>query len=425
MGKKKIAFHTLGCKLNFSETSTIARQFQDDFVKVGFNDMPDIFVIHTCSVTEHTNKKCRDVINKAVKQNPFAIIAVIGCYAQLKPDEIRNIPGVNIVLGGNEKFNLYEHIKDYINNSRTSVIIDNKQEDKFISSYSIGDRTRSFLKIQDGCDYYCAYCTVPHARGKSRSDTIENTIRIAKEIASTDVKEIILTGVNIGDYGKNHNETFYNLLCELDKIDGIDRFRISSIEPNLLTDEIIHFVAKSKKFMPHFHIPLQSGSDKILKAMNRRYNRDLFSGKINMINSNINNCFIGIDVIVGLPGETEDDFAETYNYLNDLEFSCLHVFSYSERENTKAIKMKESVPNSLRKKRSIALLELSEQKKIKFYNKNIPSNVEVLFESTNNSGYMYGFTRNYIKVKRPYSKELVNKIHRMELSGVDNNGNAV
>ena len=421
---KKVAFYTLGCKLNFSETSTIARLFEKGgYAKVGFDESPDVFVINTCSVTDNADSKCRNVVRKALRSNTNAFVAVVGCYAQLKPQEIAGIPGVDMVLGANEKFDILNYINSAEKKSET--IIRNteiKKVKEFVAGYSLGDRTRSFLKVQDGCDYFCSFCTIPLARGTSRSATIEETVKTAKEVAATDVKEVVLTGVNIGDFGKKTEETFFNLIKELDKIEGIERFRISSIEPNLLSDEIIEFVAVSKKFVPHFHIPLQSGSDKILKLMRRRYERELYFNRVKKIKRLMPDCCIGVDVIVGFPSETEKDFLETYNFLNELEVSYLHVFTYSERENTTAIRIKEVVLKEERAKRSKMLHILSEKKKRHFYEQNIGKEKTVLWESENDNGLMQGFTENYIKVKTEYNSELINELMPIKLAEIDRDG---
>ncbi len=414
---KKVAFHTFGCKLNFSETSTVARTMMEaGFAKVDFSDSADVYVFNTCSVTELADKKCKQVIKKAIKQNPQAYIVVTGCFAQLKPDDIAHIEGVDLVLGSNEKFDILQYIEDVNKAKEAHVHTGNISKNKvFQPSYSFGDRTRCFLKIQDGCDYYCSYCTIPFARGRSRSNTISATIEQAKEAAKAGAKEIILTGVNIGDFGKDHNESFFGLIQELDKIESIQRFRISSIEPNLLTDEIISFVSKSKRFMPHFHIPLQSGSDKVLKLMKRKYSTDLFKNKIETINRIIPSAFIGVDVIVGVRGECETDFQKTYNFLESLKISQLHVFTYSERPNTQALKIDDAVPIPTRKARSKILHQLSDQKTKAFYKNFINQEMDVLFEKSENNGNMSGFTENYIKTEIQFDPELSNKIRRVKL----------
>ena len=421
---KRIALHTLGCKLNFSETATISRDFiQHGFEKVDYRDKADIYVLNTCSVTENADKEARKLIRQAKRRNPDSTVAVIGCYAQLKPNDIAIIDGVDIVLGAEEKFNLLNHLDGIDLNGGTQVIqseIDHVH--KFTPSYSSGERTRSFLKVQDGCDYTCSFCTIPLARGESRSDTIENTMKIAREVAKTDSREIVLTGVNIGDFGKGTSESFFDLVQQLDMLDGIDRIRISSIEPNLLTNEIIEFCAESNKFMPHFHVPLQSGSDKILGAMRRRYKRDLYEERTEKINSIIPDVCIGVDVIVGFPGETDDDFLDTYNFLNELNISYLHVFTYSERENTDAAKMGEVVSKEKRAERSKMLHILSDKKRRYFHEKFINQNRPVLFENMKN-GKLLGHTDNYIQIQVDGGFDLINTIHPVKL--ILNHGAAV
>ncbi len=421
---KRVAFHTLGCKLNFSETATISRDFlSHGFEKVNYRDKADIYVLNTCSVTENADKEARKFIRQAKQRNPNSSVAVIGCYAQLKPNDIAAIDGVDIVLGAEEKFNLLNHLDSINLNGSTKVIqseID--QVHKFTPSYSSAERTRSFLKIQDGCDYTCSFCTIPLARGQSRSDTISNTLRVAKEVAETDTREIVLTGVNIGDYGKGSNETLFDLIKQLDLLDGIDRIRISSIEPNLLTNEIIEFCASSKKFMPHFHVPLQSGSDKILGAMRRRYKRDLYVNRVTRIKQTIADACIGVDVIVGFPGETEKDFLDTYNFLNELDISYLHVFTYSERPNTDAIEMSEIVSKEIRRERSKMLHILSDKKRRFFHDQFISKFRPVLFENMKN-GKLLGHTDNYIQIQMEGGPELINSIHSVKL--VDNHGTVV
>jgi len=421
---KRVAFHTLGCKLNFSETSTISRDFlSHGFEKVNYRDKADIYVLNTCSVTENADKEARKFIRQAKQRNPNSSVAVIGCYAQLKPNDIAAIDGVDIVLGAEEKFNLLNHLDSINLNGSTKVIqseID--QVHKFTPSYSSAERTRSFLKIQDGCDYTCSFCTIPLARGQSRSDTISNTLKVAKEVAETDTREIVLTGVNIGDYGKGSNETFFDLIQQLDLLDGIDRIRISSIEPNLLTNEIIEFCASSQKFMPHFHVPLQSGSDKILGAMRRRYKRDLYVNRVTRIKQTIADACIGVDVIVGFPGETEKDFLDTYNFLNELDISYLHVFTYSERPNTDAIEMSEIVSKEIRRERSKMLHILSDKKRRFFHDQFISKYRPVLFENMKN-GKLLGHTDNYIQIQMEGGSELINSIHSVKL--VDNHGTVV
>ena len=421
---KRVAFHTLGCKLNFSETATISRDFlRHGFEKVNYRDKADIYVLNTCSVTENADKEARKFIRQAKQRNPNSSVAVIGCYAQLKPNDIAAIDGVDIVLGAEEKFNLLNHLDSINLNGSTKVIqseIDHVH--KFTPSYSSSERTRSFLKIQDGCDYTCSFCTIPLARGQSRSDTISNTLKVAKEVAETDTREIVLTGINIGDYGKGSSETFFDLIQQLDLLDGIDRIRISSIEPNLLTNEIIEFCASSKKFMPHFHVPLQSGSDKILGAMRRRYKRDLYVNRVTRIKQTIADACIGVDVIVGFPGETEKDFLDTYNFLNELDISYLHVFTYSERPNTDAIEMSEIVSKEIRRERSKMLHILSDKKRRFFHDQFISKYRPVLFENMKN-GKLSGHTDNYIQVQMEGGSELINSIHSIKL--VDNHGTVV
>jgi threonylcarbamoyladenosine tRNA methylthiotransferase MtaB len=428
---KKVAFYTLGCKLNFSETSTIARLFENNGIaQVDFFEKPDIYVINTCSVTDYADKKCRNLVRKALNHNPDAFIAVIGCYAQLKPDEIAKIEGVDIVLGAAEKFNILEHIeKNEAINKQTATVYSSAIKDvkEFVPAYSFGDRTRSFLKVQDGCDYFCSFCTIPLARGTSRSASIENTVKKAKEVAAKGIKEIVLTGVNIGDFGKNSGETFLELIQKLDNITGVERFRISSIEPNLLSDEIIRFVAGSQKFVPHFHIPLQSGSDKILKLMRRRYDTELYKNRITYIKSLMPDCCIGVDVIVGFPGETENDFNDTCNFITGLDASYLHVFTYSERENTTATRMTDVVPQNERNRRNKVLQIISEKMKRKFYSAHIGQVRPVLFENgeAEAEDFIYGFTDNYIKVKTKRNNELINNITPVLLSGLDGNGEMI
>lgn len=420
---KKIAFYTLGCKLNFSETSTISRQFENGgYEKTEFENAADVYVINTCSVTDHADTKCRNIVRQALRNNPDAFIAVVGCYAQLKPGEIAEIPGVDIVLGANEKFNLLQYIEE---NKRENVGIhacEIKETKEFIPSWSAGDRTRSFLKVQDGCDYFCAFCTIPLARGFSRSENIEKTLQFAKEAIATGVKEIVLTGVNIGDFGNGTNENLLQLIKKLDQLEGVERFRISSIEPNLLADEIIEFVASSRKFVPHFHIPLQSGSDKILASMRRRYESKLYTDRVEKIKQLMPDACIGADVIVGFPGETEEDFLQTYSFLNELDVAYLHVFTYSERDNTTALRINEIVPVEERKRRNKMLTILSEKKKRYFYEQNEGKVVKVLFEQENIDGMISGFTENYIRVKTQYDEALVNQLVKIKLTEIDNDG---
>ncbi|MBU3659260.1 MAG: tRNA (N(6)-L-threonylcarbamoyladenosine(37)-C(2))-methylthiotransferase MtaB [Flavobacteriales bacterium] len=423
---KKVAFYTLGCKLNFSETSTIARLFEDvGFAKVEFEETPDVYVINTCSVTENADKKCKQLVKRAQKVNPEAFIVIVGCYAQLKPEEIAKIHGVDMVLGANEKFNILEHLENKDSKlEKAEVSFDNIKNTKdFVPSYSFGDRTRSFLKVQDGCDYFCTFCTIPLARGKSRNASVAETVLEAKKIAETDVKEVVLTGVNIGDFGQGEGENFFDLIKELDKVEGIDRFRISSIEPNLLSNEIIDFCLKdSKRFVPHFHIPLQSGSDRLLKLMRRKYERALYAERVTQIKSIRPDACIGVDVIVGFPGETDEDFMDSVNFLKDLDISYLHVFTYSERANTGAPKLGEKVPMEVRRERSKQLHLLSDRKKRQFYTENIGTERTVLFEHEEDEGIMYGFTENYVKVKFPYQQELTNTFQKIRLTEIDRDG---
>lgn len=428
---KTAAFHTLGCKLNFAETSTIARQLTSaGYEKVSFDDKANVYVINTCSVTENADRECKLHVKRAMKANPEGLVVILGCYAQLKPEEISQIEGVDLVLGAKEKFNILSYLED-LQKSETQGIVHSCEIDKtdfFIGSYSIGDRTRAFLKVQDGCDYKCTYCTIPLARGISRSDTIENVVKNAQEIAAKGIKEIVLTGVNIGDYGKGefgnkkHEHTFLDLISELDKVDGIERIRISSIEPNLLKDESIELVSKSKSFVPHFHIPLQSGSDELLKKMKRRYLTKLYTDRVAKIREVMPDSCIGVDVIVGFPGETEEEFLKTYNFLNELPISYLHVFTYSERENTEAAEMDGIVPISERKKRNKMLRILSEKKKMAFYQTQIGKTLLVLWEHENKSGLMYGFTENYVRVQKPFDENSINQIEFLKLHKIENDG---
>ena len=422
---KTVAFHTLGCKLNFSETSTIARQLTElGCARVDMESNPDIFVLNTCSVTENADKKCKQLVKKVMQNNPATYVIVIGCYAQLKPKEIADIPGVDLVLGANEKFNIPEYLENAAPKGEVLVKNENiKQTTDFVPSHSIGDRTRSFLKVQDGCDYFCTFCTIPLARGKSRNASIQDTIQEAKKIAKTDVKEIVLTGVNIGDFGQGGEENFEQLIRELDTIEGVERFRISSIEPNLLSDSIIHFCLNdSKRFVPHFHIPLQSGSDLLLKAMRRKYLSDLYANRVHTIKKMNPKTCIGVDVIVGFPGETDEEFMKTYDFLNALPVSYLHVFTYSERANTTAIKMADAVPHNKRKERSRMLHILSEKKKRAFYESVVGDEAEVLIEGQEEGGNLFGFTENYIKVKLPYEETMINTIQKIRLKQIDRDG---
>lgn len=423
---KKVAFYTLGCKLNFSETSSIGRLFQDaGYEPVPFNERADVYVINTCSVTEHADKKCRKVVKEALKYSPEAYITIVGCYAQLKPKEIAEIEGVDMVLGAAEKFNIIEHINELT--KQPKAIIHNEPIETtnvFVPAFSIGDRTRTFLKVQDGCDYSCTFCTIPLARGASRSGYITDIVSQAKEIAASGIKEIVLTGVNIGDFGLHNGvreESFLDLVRALDEVEGIRRFRISSIEPNLLSNDVINFVAASKRFVPHFHMPLQSGSNKILGKMRRRYRRELYAERVKTIKSLMPDCCIGVDVIVGFPGETRADFLETYKFLNELPVSYLHVFTYSERENTIAAQMEGSVPGSSRSDRSKMLHILSDKKRRLFYEEQLGKEGEVLFESDEKKGLMHGFTPNYVKVEIPYDPLLVNEIVAAKLIEISEN----
>ena len=428
---KTAAFHTLGCKLNFAETSTIARQLTGaGYEKVSFDDQAHVYVINTCSVTENADRECKFHVKRAMKANPEGLVVIVGCYAQLKPEEISAIEGVDLVLGAKEKFNILSYLDDLQKTENHGLIhsCEIDEADFFIGSYSIGDRTRAFLKVQDGCDYKCTYCTIPLARGISRSDTIENVVKNAKEIAGKGIKEIVLTGVNIGDYGKGefgnkkHEHTFLDLISELDQVEGIERIRISSIEPNLLKDESIDLVSKSRSFVPHFHIPLQSGSDDLLKLMKRRYLTKLYSERIYKIREVMPDSCIGVDVIVGFPGETEEKFLETYNFLNELPISYLHVFTYSERENTEAVEMDGVVPVPERKKRNKMLRILSEKKKMAFYQTQIGKTLPVLWEHEDKDGIMFGFTENYVRVQKPYDQNSVNQIENLKLNKIESDG---
>ena len=421
---KRIAFHTLGCKVNYSETSSISRDIiKSGFEQVNYKDLADIYVLNTCSVTENANKDARKFVRTVRRKSPNATIAVIGCYAQLKPDEIGEIDGIDIVLGAEEKFNLIDHLDGFELNREKKIFKSNiKFVSDFKSSYSIGERTRSYLKVQDGCNYNCSFCTIPLARGRSRSDTIGNTIKVAKEIASTEVKEIVVSGLNIGDYGSSSDESFSDLIKEMDSLSGIDRIRISSIEPNLLSNEIIELSSISKKLMPHFHIPLQSGSDNILKAMRRRYDTNLYADLIKKIKIKIPDVAIGVDVMVGFPGETEEDFLSTYNFIKKLEISYLHVFTYSERPNTDALNLDKIVSMEKRKERSKILHSLSDEKLLNFYDQFIGQKRPVLFESIKN-GQLIGHSDNYIKIKSNGTPDLINTIQNVDL--LDNDGRYV
>lgn len=427
---KKVAFYTLGCKLNFSETSTIARSFNDEgFVRVDFKEKADIYVINTCSVTENADKRFKSVVKQAQKVNPDAFVAAIGCYAQLKPEELADVTGVDLVLGATEKFKITDYLNDLTKNDFGEVhSCEIEEADFYVGSYSIGDRTRAFLKVQDGCDYKCTYCTIPLARGISRSDTMNNVLNNAREISNQGIKEIVLTGVNIGDYGKGefsnkrHEHTFLDLVTELDKVEGIERLRISSIEPNLLKNDTIDLVSKSRTFVPHFHVPLQSGSNTILKKMKRRYMRELYADRVSKIKEVMPHACIGVDVIVGFPGETDDLFLETYNFLYELDISYLHVFTYSERDNTEAAEMDGVVSKKVRAKRSKMLRGLSAKKRRAFYEKQLETERTVLFEGENKEGYINGFTENYIKVKTPWNPDLVNTLQKVNLTKIDEDG---
>jgi threonylcarbamoyladenosine tRNA methylthiotransferase MtaB len=431
----RVAFYTLGCKLNFSETSTIARGFENEgFQRVDFSEKADIYVINTCSVTENADKRFKTIVKQAQKANAAAFVIAIGCYAQLKPEQLADVKGVDLVLGATEKFKITDYLNDLLRQSERSRgqaqihSCEINEADFYVGSYAIGDRTRAFLKVQDGCDYKCTYCTIPLARGISRSDTLENVLKNAQEIAAQDIKEIVLTGVNIGDYGKGefgnkkHEHTFFELVQALDEVKGIHRLRISSIEPNLLKNETIDFVAQSKNFVPHFHIPLQSGSDKILKLMRRRYLSQLYVDRVHQIKKAMPHACIGVDVIVGFPGETDEDFLETYNFLNELDISYLHVFTYSERDNTVAAEMEGVVAKNVRSKRSKMLRGLSVKKRRAFYESQLGSTRTVLFEGENKEGYIHGFTENYVKVKAPWNPELINTLQKVELTKIDADG---
>ena len=423
---KKIAFQTLGCKLNFSETSSISRQFgEDGFEQVSFSDPADIYVINSCSVTKNAEKRCKTLIKQALSKNPDAHVAVIGCFSQLNPEEIRAIPGVDIVLGNSDKFNLFEHIQDLKDRSKGSVKdidVAVQEPESFVPGFSMDDRTRSFFKIQDGCDYFCSYCTIPMARGRSRSNTIAQTIETATQIAQTNMKEVVLSGVNIGDFGKEHGEDFLGFLKELIKIEGLERIRISSVEPDLLTDEIIELVSASPQLIAHYHIHLQSGSDKLLKDMGRRYDTALFASRVNKIKSLMPDACIAADLIVGFPTETDELFRESYEFIRKLDISYVHVFTYSERENTRALKMDKSVHPSERARRSKIMQQLSSHKKQVFYKENEGISSVVLWEKENVKGFMYGFTENYIKVKSPFNAAKVNTLEKVELNHLDEDG---
>ena len=428
--KKKVAFYTLGCKLNFSETSTIARDFENEnFTRVDFSESADVYVINTCSVTENADKRFKSIVRQSQKVNPEAFVIAIGCYAQLQPKQLADVDGVDLVLGATEKFKITDYLNDLTKNDIGAIhSCEIEDADFYVGSYSFGDRTRAFLKVQDGCDYKCTYCTIPLARGISRSDTLQNVLNNAREITQKGIKEIVLTGVNIGDYGKGefgnkkHEHTFFELVQALDTVEGLERVRISSIEPNLLKDETIDFVAQSDNFVPHFHIPLQSGSNELLKLMRRRYMKALYVDRVARIKQKMPNACIGVDVIVGFPGETDELFLETYEFLNHLDVSYLHVFSYSERPNTVAATMEAKVPKAVRTKRSKMLRGLSIKKRRAFYESQLGTVQNVLFESENKEGYIHGFTRNYVKVKAPWNPELVNTIHDVHLKAIDQDG---
>ena len=415
--KRSVAFHTLGCKLNFSETSALSRQLEaDGFEKKMFDDVADVYVINTCSVTENADKECRQLVRRIQRKAPESLVVITGCYAQLKPKEISEIEGVDLVLGAAEKFNISQHLKELTKGDSARISsCDIEEVSGFNASYSLADRTRTFLKVQDGCDYNCSFCTIPMARGKSRSDTVENAINNAKLLSQQGVKEIVLTGVNLGDFGKGadgnkHEESFYHLIQKLDEVQGIERFRISSIEPNLLTEDIIHFVAQSKKFMPHFHIPLQSGSNKILGAMRRRYRRELYAERVALIKNLMPHCAIGVDVIVGFPGETDEEFMETFHFLHSVDVSYLHVFTYSERDNTKALHIQPVVPVNVRHQRNKMLRNVSYLKMQYFTQQHSGQTRAVLFEEAHKNGTMEGYTDNYIRITAPFKKEWVNEI---------------
>jgi threonylcarbamoyladenosine tRNA methylthiotransferase MtaB len=426
----RVAFHTLGCKLNFSETATIARSIENEnYQRVSFDDFAEVYVINTCSVTENADKRVKGLVNKVLKQNPEGFVVAIGCYAQLQPEAIAALDGVDLVLGASEKFKLNEYIHDLSKIPKGEVhSCEIESVDFYESSYSVSDRTRAFLKVQDGCDYKCTYCTIPRARGVSRSDVLENVIENAYRIAEAGLKEIVLTGVNIGDYGKGehgnkkHKHTFLELIRALDDVKPINRIRISSIEPNLLSLEMISFVSQSKRFVPHFHIPLQSGSDRILKSMKRRYLTPLYRERVEWIKNKMPEACIGVDVIVGYPGETEEDFLATYHFLNELPVSYLHVFTYSERPNTEAIRLDGIIPNDVRAKRSKMLRALSVKKRRAFYESQLGNTVEVLFEGENKKGYITGFSQNYVKVRAPWNPELINTVKKVVLKSIDEEG---
>ena len=418
--KRRVSFHTLGCKLNFSESSTLARQFEEGgFERVGVNDEADICVINSCSVTEHADKKCRNIIRKLHRRNPSAIIAVTGCYAQLKPQEIAAIDGVDIVLGNNDKGDLYKRVVELGSRGQAQVYsCDCEEITRFFAAFSTGDRSRSFLKVQDGCDYKCAYCTIHYARGSSRNMPIAELVAEAEKVAESGLKEIVITGINTGDFGRTTGEKFIDLLRALNEVEGIERYRISSIEPNLITDEIIEFCAASPKFQHHFHIPLQSGSDRILGLMRRRYTSAKFADRIEKVRSLMPDAFIGIDVITGFPGETEEDFQQTYDLLARLKPSFLHIFPFSERPGTPAVDMPNKVPSYISTQRVARLEELSDALHYDFCAQGVGKEMDVLFESTMRGGMMYGYTGNYIRVKAPYRRDLINRVCRVKLSSI-------
>jgi len=427
-----VALSTLGCKLNFSETSSISNNLEkNNFKIVPFNQYADAYIINTCSVTENADNKFKVFVNKALKINPNAFVAAIGCYAQLKPKKLLSVKGVDLVLGASEKFNIVEYLQNIDQDfSKLDHSCNINDVDSFTETYSTSSRTRAFLKVQDGCDYKCSFCTIPLARGKSRSNTIENVVKNVNEIISNGIKEIVLTGINLGDFGKRQsdniktNEDFLELIKTLDKIDGVERYRVSSIEPNLLGDEIISFISTSKRFVPHFHIPLQSGSDVILKKMRRRYKTDLYRSRVDLIRKLMPSASIGVDVIVGFPGETDEMFLETYDFIKKLDISYLHVFSYSERENTNAIELKGVIPKKIRNKRSKILRLLSASKKLSFYKQHIGGDYNVLFESENKNGFIEGYTENYIRVRKNWNKKLVGKIQKVKIEKIDSEGYA-
>ncbi len=433
---RTVAFYTLGCKLNYSETSSIGRLFEDNgYAEVKFEDGADIYVINTCSVTDFADRKCRQIVRRALRHTPHAFVVVVGCYAQLKPNEIASIEGVDLVLGAAEKFKILDYINDLSKSPDKGLVHagEVREAKDFVNSFSFGDRTRSFLKVQDGCDYKCSFCTIPLARGKSRSDTIENAVKNAQKIAAAGVKEIVLTGVNLGDFGNGteviegtkpkKEALFIDLIRELDKVEGIERFRISSIEPNLCTDEVIEFVAQSDLFVPHFHMPLQSGNDKQLRKMRRRYKRELYADRVKKIKHLMPHACIGVDVIVGFPGETEEDFLESYRFINDLDISYLHVFTYSERPNTLAAEMEGIVPVEERRRRNEMLRILSEKKKRHFYNQFLGRRRDVLFEMHKDPKLMTGFTDNYLKIETTIDLSLINQIATVQLMNINDNGN--